>query len=576
MKKIVFLLLFQITCFICVFSQGFKNFTAKIDPEKNLTKLESYKKEELEKFNRTNNKYHLYNVYYIESQMCLNNKDENGSLKKLIWITEDCPNCETEQFAWLYYHLATTLSTYNSGLSIEFALKSIRISRKKNYNDITPWPYSMLGITYYNDKNFIEAKKYFSQARKFVQPSDTVMSASMLNNIGLCYMNMKQNREAYTFFKRSLKVMESIKKPTSYSQNFKIVVEGNIGTILNHLGKEDEAMKLLEKEIAYNFHNKTYSEAVNPLCELLLLYQKNNSSTDENRIIEKIKFVENLNETNEVAPKLTEALYTYYLQKKKQSEALFYSQKLVSRLKMFSDYINKKSNEQSEILYFEKVAHLKKESNAQKKILNYTISDKKQSQTISVILIVLFLILSVSSGLIIREKNKRSKTDRIIFEQRKQIEINRSTILENEIKLKQEKITSLALNLNLKKETEKAFLEKIKEIKRKRNVEVESVLKELQLSVSNLLQIDNKNFINNQESDEENAKFVSVLKEKHPQLTEQELSYCTYFRMNLNSKEIASLNNMASGTIRVYKTKIKAKIGLHVDQNLNEYLFTIS
>ena len=51
---------------------------------------------------------------------------------------------------------------------------------------------------------------------------------------------------------------------------------------------------------------------------------------------------------------------------------------------------------------------------------------------------------------------------------------------------------------------------------------------------------------------------------------------CNYFRLNMPSKEIASIEGITDGTVRVYKNKIKNKIGLSQLDSLNEYLVNIS
>jgi DNA-binding CsgD family transcriptional regulator len=47
---------------------------------------------------------------------------------------------------------------------------------------------------------------------------------------------------------------------------------------------------------------------------------------------------------------------------------------------------------------------------------------------------------------------------------------------------------------------------------------------------------------------------------------------CSYFKLHLKSKEIAQIESITNGTVRVYKNKIKHKIGLDTEKNLNDYL----
>jgi len=76
-------------------------------------------------------------------------------------------------------------------------------------------------------------------------------------------------------------------------------------------------------------------------------------------------------------------------------------------------------------------------------------------------------------------------------------------------------------------------------------------------------------------TDSEKMIFSTSLKKKHSFLTDQEITLCTYFRNNIPSKEIALSEGITDGTVRVYKNKIKNKIGLSQMDSLNEYLNNI-
>jgi DNA-binding NarL/FixJ family response regulator len=51
---------------------------------------------------------------------------------------------------------------------------------------------------------------------------------------------------------------------------------------------------------------------------------------------------------------------------------------------------------------------------------------------------------------------------------------------------------------------------------------------------------------------------------------------CTYFISDLSAKEIGLLMNLSDVSVRVAKNKIKNKIGLDKDANLDDYLKSIS
>jgi hypothetical protein len=71
---------------------------------------------------------------------------------------------------------------------------------------------------------------------------------------------------------------------------------------------------------------------------------------------------------------------------------------------------------------------------------------------------------------------------------------------------------------------------------------------------------------------EESQKFAQSLLHKFPELNKKEVRLCYYFKLNLSSKEISNLEGLTNGSVRVYKTKLKNKLGLKYEDNLNKYL----
>jgi DNA-binding NarL/FixJ family response regulator len=164
------------------------------------------------------------------------------------------------------------------------------------------------------------------------------------------------------------------------------------------------------------------------------------------------------------------------------------------------------------------------------------------------------------------------KNIELINKQTREIDNAKRTIVEKELKLKKEMVSNLSIFLNLKSETEKAFLKNIKDLKRKKDQDPESIFRELQTSVISLMNLDKANLEILSTIEQENTDLIEEIHIKFPFLNKLECQLCSYFRLGLNSKEISSITNLTPGTIRVYKVKIKQKLNLNEDQNLNEFL----
>ena len=69
--------------------------------------------------------------------------------------------------------------------------------------------------------------------------------------------------------------------------------------------------------------------------------------------------------------------------------------------------------------------------------------------------------------------------------------------------------------------------------------------------------------------------FLNKLKQKHPNLTSGDLRLCVYLRLNLSSKEIASLLNISYKSVEVRRYRLRKKMSLQPQNNLVAYILSI-
>ncbi|MCM5662293.1 triple tyrosine motif-containing protein [Galbibacter mesophilus] len=66
--------------------------------------------------------------------------------------------------------------------------------------------------------------------------------------------------------------------------------------------------------------------------------------------------------------------------------------------------------------------------------------------------------------------------------------------------------------------------------------------------------------------------FFSKLKKKHPNLTNNDLKFCAFLRLNLSSKEIAPLLNISVKSVEVRRYRLRKKLELESDESLTDYI----
>lgn len=68
--------------------------------------------------------------------------------------------------------------------------------------------------------------------------------------------------------------------------------------------------------------------------------------------------------------------------------------------------------------------------------------------------------------------------------------------------------------------------------------------------------------------------FFDRLKQEYPDLTAKDLKICVYLKMNLSTKEIATLMGVSIRGVEASRYRLRKKICLPTDQNLNEFLMS--
>jgi hypothetical protein len=185
--------------------------------------------------------------------------------------------------------------------------------------------------------------------------------------------------------------------------------------------------------------------------------------------------------------------------------------------------------------------------------------------------------LIILSYILIRRRNILTAAKKRSI-QKSQIKSSQIEIKLNDMLQKKDKeIIELKHFLQKYMDIESVFLKEIQSFEPKSEDDYPSFIEKLK---TQFIEMNNfgKNFtdkLKNSNQETEKYLFSQVLKKKHPFLTDQEIGLCTYFRMNTPSKEIAVLEGITDGTVRVYKNKIKNKIGLSQMDSLNEYLVNI-
>lgn len=76
--------------------------------------------------------------------------------------------------------------------------------------------------------------------------------------------------------------------------------------------------------------------------------------------------------------------------------------------------------------------------------------------------------------------------------------------------------------------------------------------------------------------DHVHSNFLSILKERFPSLTPNELKLCAFVKMSLSSKEIAELMSISLKAVEVGRYRLRKKLQINTDVNLYDFLIQVT
>ncbi|MBV6439225.1 MAG: hypothetical protein EPGJADBJ_00864 [Saprospiraceae bacterium] len=146
--------------------------------------------------------------------------------------------------------------------------------------------------------------------------------------------------------------------------------------------------------------------------------------------------------------------------------------------------------------------------------------------------------------------------------------------LEAEVNHKTQELASATMHLVQKNEILNSIKDTLEKLKRKvaaapdLNAELGRIIKMLEHDLS--MDADWEHFSHN--FDQVHSDFLKRLGEQYPHLSPNDYKLCAYLRINLSSKEIASLMNISVRGVEASRYRLRKRLGLDTETNLTEFL----
>ena len=237
-----------------------------------------------------------------------------------------------------------------------------------------------------------------------------------------------------------------------------------------------------------------------------------------------------------------------------------------------------------------KESQWKYENNKKQHLINLQqmtlLSNGKERRLYNILLIISFIAGIFSIIIIILGKRQYHKNlklhvqeieinnlevDRLLYNE----EINKLRMerIEEDVKIKERELVSIALRIDQKNELLDFVSKKVKEFSgNDPGLNPDKVLQDIDSSIKLQLNEAEGSDLFNERFSTIHQHFFTNLRKRHPDLSKTELKFCAYLRVHLSTNQIATILNVTNEAIRKSRYRIRKKMNLTREDSLEEYL----
>ena len=451
------------------------------------------------------------------------------------------------------YDLIGTINTYkgNHNIALAETLKALKILEKIDKPIRKADALNHLAAIEFYLGNYDKSIEFNQEALQiYKENNDKYYEAQALNDIGNTYHYKKEFDQAIAYLEQSLALSRQLGV-----LDIEATALGNLGKTHVKKGQYEKAILLIEEGLKIVQQTKSTNKVVEAFNDLGMAYSEMNEPTKAisyfNKSIvlaDSINVQENLRighyQRSLAFAKLRrfDKAYEDHVAFKAISDSIYDATKSQQIEELRTIYETEKKEQQislqeQEIKVLEQQASI---SNLQR------------------LLMAVGLLFSVIAIYALRQKMKRNKLER--------------EKVDAELAFKKKELTTHALNLARKNEVLETVKQKAAALKLESN---DKGYKDL-IRTINFDQQDDRNWENFiQYFEQVHKDFSSNIKQKYPEITSNELRLLALLKMNLSSKEIASILNISSEGIKKARYRLRKKLDLTTEDSLQDLVLAL-
>jgi len=426
---------------------------------------------------------------------------------------------------------------------------------------------------YQSTGNLISAKEYFRKAQNHLKShQNTLIYSQVLMSIAGIYREEGQNDSSLALFHQALLIANKMDNMLLAGK-----IEMNTANTLKSDNKANQALEAYKRSLAI-FKDINSQKDINHVMYSLgeTFLQTHNYDSSEYYLLKSLDVSKQLNHALIYEGSLKQ-LYLLYNEKRSFEDALFY-------YRSYTQYHDSITGENVQL----KIAELETKYETAKKeqqileLEHQQKIEKSEKETQRIIFAgIIFVLAMIVFGIMQKRKKDKQihRQKEIVHRKEKELaeaELEKSKIKEEELQqsilYKSKQLSTHALHMMQKNTMLQEIQLDIKAMSKKAidndKVEYRKIVRQINQSLRSHKDWD----VFKLYFEDVNKNFYQKINEINPDLTTNDHRLCALIKLNMTSKEMASVLNVAPNSIKSSRYRLKKKLGLNVEADLEEFI----
>ncbi len=446
---------------------------------------------------------------------------------------------------------------------IDFYEKSLKIREEIGSPEPIAITLTNIGLLYQKEGNYTKALEYQERSLKIREGlGNQDRIAFALANVGVVHNAMKDYDNALEYHRRSLAMGEN----TSSKKNVSMFLR-NTGNTLKNQGKYKEALNYYQRSMNLLQDLGAQADIADLLIQRGELYslQANypKSISDCKDAYNSALEIGDVRRQKEAC----DCLYKSYKKIGSGNQALFYHEtKIFLNDSLKSKEAAKKLQQMefTRIRTQDSIVRAKEAQIAAEK-LKYQestillLNSKNRAKTLWIVFGSLAALLFIA--LIVYRYQQRAKYEKLQID-----------FLNTELDYKKKDLTNFAINISNNQEWAFSLQQKLEKLKSSTGKRRAKELQGLELEIKNKIWVDKGTDDFYTKVDSLSSSFFDKLTKQFKGLTKNEIRLCSLIKLDLDTKQIAVLQNISPASVKMNRHRLRKKLNLAPEDDLNLFL----